>query len=1113
MLVRAGRRVSRESGGVIRPCLAPWFSASDSLRSGGGARVDAAGAAGFIRPGAGDGFLGGHTTGTIAGPILATTSPRSFWRSALEALERAIEPSATPTPGTPVTVSVEAQRDDSHDATDAVSADASDDFLAHLREIRKSRYTYESVERWPRPLSAHPKVAELLKRKGLFAKRTGSGALSSRWPKRILKALRQCGQYRNQPDRWNKDDVLWLLRNAKGHPRLSSREETEKCWKDKSTVHEYVAMLSLFAGRQSPLALAKSMGSDEVMEAARQVPLGWTGLAFRDRSGHGPERVPFGPKEWSTERWRKYEKDGTREVEEPTHRPVLTERLSYASRFRKNIKVDINEATGDNLRAYRLRWWEATHLAAITQLWGIISRKHDFIPAPQAAVLGSYTHLALAADAAVALSRHIEIDDGIDDDGTRFVSDEKTNPPQTVFIRKLSEPFDQYTNRRTQDGVVKLIQHGVRGWHDMATLWGPQEPWPAGFGVDHTRSGVPSADAASRQTFHAMVPPVELVAMTNAFIHFAGLDPKLDEDQLSTWARLNSLWSRCTRASGTNWYYANLWYPGGQGKQHYPGTHLTRNVGIDKRKGRTDACAVWDACAVTAHPSGKQVTMQKSRTLEALLDVTRETATALQATDILCGAADAYCFAYFGGYSYPAPMSALASHVSGVADHLGTLADAGKLEPPEALRSLVSIAQFQQAMAMAGGGTSGAAGTWLKIMEVVVEAAAVDGLSPTELSRALLCWGKYLEARGVEEVDGTDSLDPIADDEGDLRRLNALVDAFARSVTEATPEDLHGVAVALDRFIDRYSDNPNALAFTDDGDSICAIAREAAARIVPTMAREATRRKSAHELVKTIHRGFGRRLGELPQFRQRPLPIEFKHAMNHARDRLALHAAATAHATALQAYALRFMGEDASGTLAPAPEEFFARSSAVAAAARDGLLPTIVLARAMRAWARVRAATAGGLIADEADVAAVHEALEASSSEGGLHEETVRTLEEAEALFRQTIAIETNAGGGTGDDVEDEEPEVEVEEQDEDHDATPDLSADAAIEFEAVKDDWLARLPKTKAAKLLQAIDACAHDLEVMEAVAASAEEDATKVRAGARARVLEATAKLRVAR
>ena len=485
----------------------------------------------------------------------------------------------------------------------------------------------------------------------------------------------------------------------------------------------------------------------------------------------------------------------------------------------------------------------------------------------------------------------------------------------------------------------------------------------------------------------------------------------------------------------------------------------------------------------------------------------------MQATDILCGAADAYCFAYFGGYSYPAPMSALASHVSGVADHLGTLADAGKLEPPEALRSLVSIAQFQQAMAMAGGGTSGAAGTWLKIMEVVVEAAAVDGLSPTELSRALLCWGKYLEARGVEEVDGTDSLDPIADDEGDLRRLNALVDAFARSVTEATPEDLHGVAVALDRFIDRYSDNPNALAFTDDGDSICAIAREAAARIVPTMAREATRRKSAHELVKTIHRGFGRRLGELPQFRQRPLPIEFKHAMNHARDRLALHAAATAHATALQAYALRFMGEDASGTPPPAPEEFLARSSAVAAAARDGLLPTIVLARAMRAWARVRAATAGGLIADEADVAAVHEALEASSSEGGLHEETVRTLEEAEALFRQTIAIETNAGGGTGDDVEDEEPEVEVEEQDEDHDATPDLSADAAIEFEAVKDDWLARLPKTKAAKLLQAIDACAHDLEVMEAVAASAEEDATKVRAGARARVLEATAKLRVAR
>ena len=120
----------------------------------------------------------------------------------------------------------------------------------------------------------------------------------------------------------------------------------------------------------------------------------------------------------------------------------------------------------------------------------------------------------------------------------------------------------------------------------------------------------------------------------------------------------------------------------------------------------------------------------------------------------------------------------------------GTLADAGKREPPEAPRSLVSIAQFQQAMAMAGGERR-AAGTWLKIMEVVVEAAAVDGLSPTELSRALLCWGKYLEACGVEEVDGTDSRS-YRDDEGDLRRLNALVDAFARSVTEATPEDLHG---------------------------------------------------------------------------------------------------------------------------------------------------------------------------------------------------------------------------------------------------------------------------------------------------------------------------------
>ena len=1134
MLVRAGRRVSRASGGVIRPWLAPWFSASDSVRSGGGARVDPSGAAGFVRPGAGDGFPGGRTTGTIAGPILATTSPRSFWRSALEALERAIEPSATPTPGTPVTVSDDAQRDDSHDATDEASADPSDGLgrslalLARLRTRKPPLREYESDARWPKPLSANPKVEELLKRQGLFAKRTGSGALSRLWPKRILAALRRCGEDRSQADRWNEDDVLWLLRNARGHPRLSSREETEKCWKDKSAVREYIAMLSLYAGDASPLALAKSTGSDEVMRAARAVPLGWTGLAFRDRSGNAPERVPFGPKEWYThEKGPQSRRTYSRYKEEPTRRPVFTERLLYASRDRRDRKDDINGATGDSLRAHRFRWLHATHLVAITRLWGVVSRKHGFIPAPQASVLGSYTHVALAADAQVALSRHIEIDDGIDEDETRLKGpDETANPPQTVFFGKLSEPFDLYTKRRTRDGVVRLIQNAVEGWHDMATLWGPDRSGtiPLAFGVEHgtARSGAPGADAASRRTFHAMVPPVELAAMTNAFIHFAGLDSKLDQDQLSTWARLNSLWSRCTRASDTNWHYANLWYPGGPVKQHYLRTHLTRSAGCLKRP--SAAPDFWDACAVTAHPSGRQVTVRKTRTLEALLDVIRETPTAWQATDILCGAAEAYCFAYFGGYNYPAPMSALASHVLGVADHLGTLADAGALSPPEALRSLVSIAQFQQAMAMAGGDTSGAAGTWLKIMNVVAEAAAADGLSPTELSRALLSWGKHLEAiRGVEKVDGTVPSDPIADDEGDLGRLNALVDAFARSVTEATPEDLHGVAVALDRFIDRYSDNPHALAFTDGGESIRAIAREAAARIVPTMAREATRRKSAHELVKTIHRGFGRGLGELPQFRQRPLPIEFKHAMNHARDRLALHAAATADASALQAHALRFTGEDAGGTPPPAPDEFFARSSAVAAAARDGLLPTIVLARAMRAWARVRAATAGGLIADEADVAAVYEALEAaSSSEGGLHEETVRTLEEAEALFRRTIAIETNSSGGAtlGDDVEDENPEnpeVEVdevdEEQDEEHDATPDLSADAAIEFEAVKDDWLARLPKTKAAKLLEAIDACADDLEVMEAVAASAEEDATKVRAGARARVLEATAKLRVAR
>ena len=64
--------------------------------------------------------------------------------------------------------------------------------------------------------------------------------------------------------------------------------------------------------------------------------------------------------------------------------------------------------------------------------------------------------------------------------------------------------------------------------------------------------------------------------------------------------------------------------------------------------------------------------------------------------------------------------------------------------------------------------------------------------------------------------------------------------------------------------------------------------------------------------------------------------------------------------------------------------------------------------------------------------------------------------------------------------------------------------------FEAAKEDWLARLPKTKASKLLEVIDACADDREVLEAVMSSAEEDATNVRASARARVLEAAAKLR---
>ena len=74
--------------------------------------------------------------------------------------------------------------------------------------------------------------------------------------------------------------------------------------------------------------------------------------------------------------------------------------------------------------------------------------------------------------------------------------------------------------------------------------------------------------------------------------------------------------------------------------------------------------------------------------------------------------------------------------------------------------------------------------------------------------------------------------------------------------------------------------------------------------------------------------------------------------------------------------------------------------------------------------------------------------------------------------------------------------------------AIPEAAMDEA--FEAAKEDWLARLPKTKASKLLEVIDACADDREVLEAVMASAEEDATKMRASARARVLEAAAKLR---
>jgi hypothetical protein len=399
-------------------------------------------------------------------------------------------------------------------------------------------------------------------------------------------------------------------------------------------------------------------------------------------------------------------------------------------------------------------------------------------------------------------------------------------------------------------------------------------------------------------------------------------------------------------------------------------------------------------------------------------------------------------------------------------------------------------------------------------MAVVAAAAASDALTASDLARSLHSWGKYLETYPGEasEVGGKTALGG-----DDLRRLNALVDAFARSIGDASTDDLHGAALAFDRFIDRY--NAHTLVFTDDGESVRVIAREAAARIVPAMARDAPRRKDAHEFVKITHRGFGRKLTELPQFRKSPITPELKLAMNHVRDRLALHGAACVDAWMLQAYTMQFMGEDASGEAPPTIDEYARRSRAVAAAAKDGLLPDVFLARTLRAWGRARVATMGGLRAAEEDVVAVHEALESSDDGGGgLDEETVRTLEEAEALFQRAMDIESN---GTlaewvtppretsprvveSVDEEQEEEEAVVEERE----GILDAAMDEA--FEAAKEDWLARLPKTKASKLLEVIETCADDREVLEAVTASAEEDATKVRASARARVLEAVAKLR---
>ena len=90
---------------------------------------------------------------------------------------------------------------------------------------------------------------------------------------------------------------------------------------------------------------------------------------------------------------------------EPVYRPVLTERLR-SNRTTRGVKVNQNDMTGQNLAA-RYRPNAFSKLTEITGLWGKIAKVHGFVPAPACTVVGAYANVALAADACVALSRHV----------------------------------------------------------------------------------------------------------------------------------------------------------------------------------------------------------------------------------------------------------------------------------------------------------------------------------------------------------------------------------------------------------------------------------------------------------------------------------------------------------------------------------------------------------------------------------------------------------------------------------------------------------------------------------------------------------------------------------